>query len=62
MYEIECWAVKSQQENKINIAEIIMLQWMSDHTRQYRIKNYIIKKSRGNSLCRKYGKILYWAA
>ena len=37
-YRTECWVIKSQQENKLNVAEMRMLRWMSGHVRQDRIR------------------------
>ena len=47
LYGTECWAVKSQQENKFNVAEIRMLRWMSGHTKQDRIRNECIREKVG---------------
>ena len=47
LYEIECWMVKDQQENNLNVAEMRMLHWMSGHTRQYRIRNKCIREKVG---------------
>ena len=32
--ETKCWAMKSQQENKLNLQRYGMLQWMTGYTRQ----------------------------
>ena len=29
LYDIKCWAVKKQHVHKINVAEMIMLSWIS---------------------------------
>ena len=42
LYGTECWAVKSQHENKLNVAEMRMLRWMSGHTRHDKISNECI--------------------
>lgn len=34
MYGTECWAVKGQHENKLNVTEMRMLRWMSGKTRR----------------------------
>ena len=47
LYGIECWAVKSQQENKLNIAEMRMLLWINGHTKQDRIRNKCIREKVG---------------
>ena len=36
-------AVKSQQEN-LNVAKINMLHWMSEHTKQNKIRNKYIRE------------------
>ena len=47
LYGTKCWAVKSKQENKLNVAEMRMLRWMSRHTEQDRIRNECIKEKVG---------------
>jgi len=34
LYDNECWAVKSQQENKHNVPKMRMLHWFNRHTKQ----------------------------
>lgn len=34
LYGTECWAIKSQKEHKIRVAEIRILHWASGHTRE----------------------------
>lgn len=43
----ECWAVKSQQKNKLDVVEIKMLCWISGSIRQNRIRNDILEKKLG---------------
>ncbi|RDX83950.1 hypothetical protein CR513_35073, partial [Mucuna pruriens] len=40
----ECWGMKSQQENKLNVTEMRMLYLMSGYTRQDRNRNECIIK------------------
>jgi hypothetical protein len=47
LYGTECWAVKSQQEHKLSVAEMRMLRWMSGHTRLDRIRNECIREKVG---------------
>lgn len=44
LYGTKCWAIKNQQESKNSVAEMRMLRWISDHMRQNRIMNKIIRK------------------
>ena len=44
--ETECWVVKSQQENKINVAKMRMC-WMSGQIYQDRIMNECIRETVG---------------
>ncbi|KAM7524737.1 hypothetical protein LguiA_014639 [Lonicera macranthoides] len=44
LYGTECWAVKSQHENKLNVAEMRMLRWMSGKNRKDRIRNDTIRE------------------
>ena len=44
LYGTECWAVKSQQENQVSVAEMGMLRWMSGKTRLDRIRNDTIRE------------------
>lgn len=41
MYETD-WAIKSQQENKRNVAKMRILHWISSHIRQDKIMNQCI--------------------
>lgn len=41
--DIVCWAVKNQEEYKMNIAKMRMMCWMGWHTRQVRIGNGCIR-------------------
>lgn len=34
LYGSKCWAIKSQHDKKLNVAEMRMLPWMSGKTRQ----------------------------
>ena len=47
LYGTECWAIKSQQEQKLSVAEMRMLRWMSGHTRLDRIRNECIREKIG---------------
>ncbi|KAL5184284.1 Nicotinate phosphoribosyltransferase 1 [Glycine soja] len=47
LYGTECWAVKSQHENKVGVAEMRMLRWMCDKTRQDKIRNEAIRERVG---------------
>ncbi|KAH1257526.1 Transposon TX1 uncharacterized protein [Glycine max] len=47
LYGTECWAVKSQHENKVGVAEMRMLQWMCGKTRQDKIRNEAIRERVG---------------
>ena len=47
LYGTECWMIKSQQENKLNVAEMRQLYRISGHTRQDRIKNECIREKVG---------------
>ena len=44
LYKIECWVVKSQQGNELNVTEMRKLHWMSGHTRKDKIKNECNRK------------------
>ena len=33
LYDLECWAIKYQHEQKTSVAEMRMLRWMCGHTR-----------------------------
>jgi len=43
LYGTECWAVKSQHENQVNVAEMRMLRWTSGKTRHDKIRNDTIR-------------------
>ena len=47
LYGTECWAVKSQHENKVGVAEMRMLRWMCGKTRQGKIRNETIRERVG---------------
>ncbi|RZB91510.1 Carbon catabolite repressor protein 4-like 2 isoform B [Glycine soja] len=47
LYGTECWAVKSQHENKVGVAEMRMLRWMCGKTRQDKIRNEAIRERDG---------------
>ncbi|KAH1220391.1 LINE-1 retrotransposable element ORF2 protein [Glycine max] len=47
LYGTECWAVKSQHENKVGVAEMKMLRWMCGKTRQDKIRNETIRERVG---------------
>nr|ABD32695.2 RNA-binding region RNP-1 (RNA recognition motif); Calcium-binding EF-hand [Medicago truncatula] len=47
LYGTECWAVKSQHENQVSVAEMRMLRWMSGKTRHDRIRNDTIRERVG---------------
>ena len=43
LYGSECWALKGQQEQKMGVAEMRMLRWMSGHTRKDKLRNGYIR-------------------
>ena len=43
MYGAESWAVKKAQEKKLDVAEMMMLRWMSGVTKLDRIRNERIR-------------------
>ncbi|KAL5170118.1 Regulatory-associated protein of TOR 1 [Glycine soja] len=47
LYGTECWAVKSQHENKVGVAEMRMLRWMCGKIRQDKIRNEAIRERVG---------------
>ncbi|KAL5178487.1 hypothetical protein HKD37_01G000006 [Glycine soja] len=47
LYGTECWAVKSQHETKVGVAEMRMLRWMCGKTRQDKIRNGTIRERVG---------------
>ena len=46
-YGTECWAVKSQQETQVSVAEMRMLRWMSGKTRHNKIRTDTIRERVG---------------
>jgi len=56
LYGTECWAVKSQHENQVSVAEMRILRWMSGKTRHDRIRNDTIRESGGSTYSRKVGR------
>jgi len=58
LYGTECWAVKSQHENQVSVAEMRMFHWMSGKTRHDRIRNDTIREreSGGSTYSRKVGR------
>ena len=47
LYGAECWAPKRSHIDKLNVAEMRMLRWMSGITRRDRIRNEYIRESLG---------------
>jgi len=47
LYGTECWAVKSQHQNQVSVAEMRMLRWMSGKTGHDRIRNNTIRERVG---------------
>ena len=47
LYGSECWALKRQQEHKMDVAEMTMLRWMSEYTIKDRIQNDYIRERVG---------------
>ena len=43
MYSAETWVVKKAQERKLDVAEMMMLRWMSGGTKLDRIRNERIR-------------------
>ena len=43
-YGSECWAIKKQQEHKMDVTEMKMLRWMSGYTLKDRIRNDHIRE------------------
>ena len=56
MYGTECWAVKNQHENKLCVAEMMMLRWIYSKTRLDKIRNDNIRESWGSTYSRKDGR------
>ena len=44
LYGTECWTIKKQYVNKMNVAEMGMLRWMYGKTRRDKIRNEQIYK------------------
>ena len=38
-YDTKCWAIKKQHINKISVAEMRMLRWISEKVQKNRIRN-----------------------
>ncbi|KAF1871227.1 hypothetical protein Lal_00020019 [Lupinus albus] len=53
IYETECRVIKYLEENKFNVAKIMMFCWMSRHTRQDKIMNERIQ-DKIEELCLKW--------
>jgi len=47
LYGTECWAVKSQHETQVSVAEMRMLRWMSGKTSHDKIRNDTIRERVG---------------
>ncbi|XP_070042135.1 uncharacterized protein [Nicotiana tomentosiformis] len=47
LYGAECWPVKIAHVQKMKVAEMRMLRWMSGHTRLDRIRNEVIRDKVG---------------
>jgi len=47
LYGTKCWAVKSQHDNQVSVAEMRMLRWMSGKTRRDKIRNDTIREIMG---------------
>ena len=45
MYGAETWAVKKAQDNKLDVAEMSMLRWMSGVTKLEGVRNAIIRET-----------------
>ena len=59
LYGTECWAVKSQQENKLNVAEMRMLQWRVDILGMIGLgMSALERESWGSASCKEDGRIL----
>ena len=46
-YGSECWAIKKQQEHKMDVSEMKMLRWSSGYTLKDRIRNDHIRERVG---------------
>ena len=44
LYGSECWPITKAQEQKLSVAEMRMLRWMTGHTRLDRIRNVEIRR------------------
>ncbi|KAL3356212.1 hypothetical protein AABB24_017079 [Solanum stoloniferum] len=49
LYGAECWPVKNSHVQKLHVAEMRMLRWMSGHTRSDKIRNEVIREKVGVS-------------
>ncbi|KAL3372890.1 hypothetical protein AABB24_005089 [Solanum stoloniferum] len=49
LYEAECWPVKNSHVQKLHVAEMRMLRWMSGHTKSDKIRNEVIREKVGVS-------------
>jgi len=57
LYSVQCWAVKSQQENQVSVKEMRMLCWMSGgKSRRDIIRTDTIRERGDTTYCRKVGK------
>ena len=45
LYGVECWAVKSQQEDKFNVAEMIFLHRMSGYISKTRLGTLALERN-----------------
>nr|XP_009767224.1 PREDICTED: uncharacterized protein LOC104218430 [Nicotiana sylvestris] len=46
-YGVECWPVKKYHVQKMRVAEMKMLRWISGHTRKDKIRNKVIRDEVG---------------
>lgn len=44
LYGIECWAVKKEHAQKVNVVELRLLTWMSSNTLRDKLRNEFIQK------------------
>ncbi|KAL7197598.1 hypothetical protein ACSBR2_020187 [Camellia fascicularis] len=44
LHETECWATTKQHVDKMSVAEMMMLRWMHNKTRQDRTRNECIRE------------------
>ena len=47
LYGSECWTLKRQHENKMDVADMRMLRWMSGYTIKDKIRNDHIRERVG---------------